>query len=97
MQSKLETNGRGKLRMLAPIPLLMLCAACGPKDPVLVLPPVTLAECADEPLPPDIGLAVNQIERDNLTLAYLLALRAAWGDCRARVDGLKAWMDAAGE
>lgn len=95
MQSKLETNGRGKLRMLAVIPLLMLCAACGPKEPVLVLPPATLASCADEPEAPILPPLTEQAMRDSLTLEYILALRSAYGDCRAKVDGLRAWRERA--
>jgi hypothetical protein len=30
-----------------------------------------------------------------MTLDYVLGLRAAWGDCRAKVDGIKAWRDRA--
>ena len=92
--SKLETKGR--VRLAAMIPFAMLLTACGEK-PVLVLPPATLAECADEPVAPILPGRDQQDLRDSLTLDYLLAMRSAWGDCRAKVDGLRAWMDAAGE
>jgi hypothetical protein len=35
-----------------------------------------------------------QSERDDMTLDYILGLRSAWGDCRAKVDGLRAWREA---
>lgn len=73
-----------------------LLTACGEK-PVLVLPPANLATCADEPLAPILPGRDQQDVRDSLTLEYILALRSAWGDCAAKVDGLRAWMDAAGE
>lgn len=31
--------------------------------------------------------------RDEMTLAYVLAMRAAWGDCLAKVAGVKEWAD----
>ncbi len=30
-------------------------------------------------------------QRDKAMLDYALAQRSAWGDCRAKVDGAKAW------
>jgi hypothetical protein len=54
-----------------------------------------LLECADAPLapalPPKDGTEATQLIRDNLTLAFALAMRAAWGDCKADVVGTKAW------
>lgn len=54
--------------------------------------------CADEPLapslPPRDGTIETERARDALTLAYALAMRAAWGDCKADVAGVKAWADA---
>lgn len=35
-----------------------------------------------------------QDERDRLTLAYILELITAGGDCRSRVDGVRAWSEA---
>lgn len=76
---------------MAAIPLVMLCAACATNEPPrLILPPAELAQCADEPLAPDLPLV--QPERDMLLLDYILALRSAWGDCKAKVDGLRVWM-----
>lgn len=83
---------------------LILCAtvltACGQERPALVLPPAELTHCADEPQAPAIpardGTQAAQDERDRLTLDYVLDLRSAYGDCRARVDGLRAWRDTAG-
>lgn len=62
-----------------------------------MLPPAELATCADEPRAPNLPGKDQQVERDRLTLEYILGLRAAWGDCRAKVDGLKAWQETAGE
>lgn len=77
----------------------MACAACGTERPRIALPPAELATCADEPQAPDLprpdGSAEVQRVRDLLTLTYALALRGAWGDCRAKVDGLRAWREAA--
>ena len=64
---------------------------------MLVLPPASLTECSAEPLAPELPSREYQNERDNLTLAYVLALRSAWGDCKSKTEGLRAWMDAAGE
>lgn len=89
-----------KLRTAAPILLLLGCAACGTERPTIVLPAAELAVCADEPAAPDLP-AVDwssvetarpvQRARDTAMLDYVLALRSAWGDCRADVDGLAAW------
>lgn len=61
-------------------------------------PPIELLTCADEPLapilPPKDGTEATQLIRDNLTLAYALAMRAAWGDCKSDVVGTKSWADA---
>lgn len=82
---------RAKLQLLALIPLAMACAACGPK-PVRIAPlPANLTTCADEPAAPDLPGQDRQAERDRLTLDYILSLRSAWGDCRAKVDGARAW------
>lgn len=85
-----------RLFLLAPLAL----AACGQPEPVLILPPADLAECADEPAPPVIperdGSEETQRQRDVLMLEGYLRLREAYGDCRAKVDGLKAWREAAG-
>lgn len=84
-------------RMIATILCAMGLTACGTDRPVLVLPPVDLAVCAEENeapnLPPRDGTDETQDARDLLTLDYILGLRATGGDCRAKVKGLRAWMD----
>lgn len=61
-------------------------------------PPAELMECAGEPLAPNLpprdGTETTQAIRDQMTLAYALAMRAAYGDCKADVVGTKAWSDA---
>lgn len=84
-------NKRVTLRTAALILLATACAACGPQRLRVALPPAELAICADEPLAPD--LPADQTERDRLTLDYILGLRSAWGDCKSKVDGLRAWME----
>lgn len=73
----------------------MACAACGQKPVRIAPPPADLTRCADEPpapdLPPADGQAASQTARDLTVLSYILALRSAWGDCRAKVDGIRAW------
>ena len=76
------------------IPWVMLLGACGETRPTIVLPPVELTVCADEPLAPDLPGRDQQALRDQMTLDYVLALRSAWGDCRADVDGVRAWREA---
>lgn len=85
-----------KLLTVATILSSLSLTACD-KHPVLVLPPAELAECADEPQAPDLGTAETQLARDLMTIDYVLALRSAWGDCKADVDGLAAWLEAAGD
>lgn len=75
------------------IPCAMLCVACEPKRVEIVRPPAHLTRCADEPLAPDLPGRDQQSERDRLMLDYVLGLRSAWGDCRAKVDGLRAWSE----
>lgn len=87
-----------KMRAMLPAAVLILSSpgltACGEKVR-LALPPVELTTCADEPLAPELPGQDMQAARDALMLGYVLALRAAWGDCRAKVDGSKAWREAA--
>jgi hypothetical protein len=71
----------------------MLLTACEPKRIEIVKPPVHLTECADEPVAPALPGREQQAERDRLTLEYILGLRSAWGDCRSKVDGLRAWSE----
>ena len=81
-------------------------AACDKPAPVLIAPPADLATCADEPAAPDLATRPSvemladfatyqavQAERDLATLDYILSLRSAFGDCRAKVDGLARWID----
>ena len=82
-----------RLLLAAMIPLLLASTACGKKVlAVAVKPPPELLTCADEPETPDIG--VPGIERDRIVLAYLLAMRGAFGDCASKVAGIKSWADA---
>lgn len=74
--------------------LPLALTACGTDRPVVSLPPVELTQCADEPVAPVLPGADQQRERDLMTLDYVLALRSAWGDCRAKVDGLRVWREA---
>lgn len=93
-----------QLLKTAMILLPLACAACGDTRPTLILPPTELAVCADEPAAPDLPpvdwtspatARPVQRARDLAMLDYVLALRTAWGDCRADVDGLAAWRAAA--
>jgi len=59
---------------------------------VAVKPPAALLTCAGEPLAP--VLPPPGIERDRIVGDWLLAMRAAWGDCFSKVSGTKAWSDA---
>lgn len=80
--------------VFAAIGSLML-ASCGQPKPVLILPPATLATCADEPPAPDLpvrdGTAATQNRRDLVMRDGYLALRTAYGDCKAKVNGLAVW------
>lgn len=69
-------------------------AACGHERPVKMLPPADLLTCADEPAAPDLPGREEQARRDVLTLDYILGLRSAWGDCAAKVSGVRAWSEA---
>lgn len=72
--------------------------ACGNERPRIVKPPVELQTCAAEPrapvLPERDGTDAAQLERDKMVLDYILSLRSAYGDCLAKVTGIKAWSDA---
>ncbi len=56
-------------------------------------PPATLLTCADEPVAPELPGREFQAQRDAMTFDYLLALRSAWGDCFAKVAGVRAWAE----
>jgi hypothetical protein len=71
----------------------LVLTACDPKPlAVAVKPPPELLTCSDEPEAPE--LPAPGVERDNLVLGYVLAMRAAWGDCKSSVDGIRAWSEA---
>jgi hypothetical protein len=86
------------MKRLACLPLLAL-AACGQPEPILILPPAELATCADEPEPPVLpardGTDATQLERDKRMLDGYLTLRSAYGDCKAKVEGLARWREEA--
>lgn len=91
-------NRHGRLRLTLTIPLLLVLTACGDKVHVKATkPPVELLTCADEPIAPQLpardGTPETDKTRDMLTLAYVLAWRAAWGSCRSSVEGVTAWAD----
>lgn len=72
---------------------LPVLASCGDKVAVKATkPPPALLTCSAEPVAPE--LPPPGIERDQIVLAYLLAMRAAYGDCSSKVQGIKAWADA---
>lgn len=71
----------------------LLLAGCGPKViAVATRPPPELLTCAGEPLTPI--LPPPGIERDRIVADWLLAMRAAFGDCSSKLAGIKAWADA---
>lgn len=72
---------------------MLSVSACGPKVlAVAVKPPADLLTCAGEPLAPI--LPPPGIERDRIVTDWLLAYRTAWGDCSAKVLGIRAWAEA---
>lgn len=80
--------------MAVTIPCALALTACGEKRPVLTLPPANLAVCEGEPLAPALPERSPETQdiRDELTLDFILALRGAGGDCRAKVKGLAEWI-----
>lgn len=80
------------MNRLIALPLIAL-AACDQPTPVVLTPPPALLSCANEPTPPNLPTPERQRERDEMTLAYILALRSAWGDCRSKVDGVRSWTE----
>lgn len=79
--------------MPALIPFALALTGCGQERPAIANPPADLLRCADEPVAPDLPGREEQAKRDALTLDYILALRSAWGDCFAKVAGVRAWAD----
>ena len=77
------------------LPALFALTACGQERVRIVKPPAELQTCAAEPaaplLPERDGTDETQIQRDRLTLDFILALRSAWGDCASKVAGVAAW------
>ncbi|WP_310534598.1 hypothetical protein [Novosphingobium sp.] len=71
----------------------MALTGCGNERVRLVPFPAELTTCADEPQAPDLPAQSPETQRarDAMTLDYILALRSAWGDCFAKVAGVKAW------
>jgi hypothetical protein len=61
----------------------------------IATPPVELMTCADEPAAPQLpardGTDATQLARDVAMLNGYLALRTAYGSCRAAVEGVAAW------
>lgn len=89
----MATNARRKLLAIPMMALPLLLTSCGDKLPVKATkPPPSLLTCAAEPSAPQ--LPAPGIERDRLVLGYVLALRAAYGDCAANLAGVRAWADA---
>ena len=82
-----------RLRLAAMILLSPLWTACAPPRVEIVKPPLTLTTCADEPIPPELPGRDQLDARDRLVLEYILSLRSAGADCRAKVIGVKAWSD----
>ncbi len=77
----------------------LILTACQ-HGPAIVLPPVELTECGEEPQTPDLpakdGSDATQMIRDTATMAYIFALHEAYSSCKARVMGLKAWLEKVG-
>lgn len=87
-----NTLARRRFYSIVPIVFLTL-SACAPKPlAVAVKPPPELLTCADEPVAPEVG--DPGVERDRIVLGYVLAMRAAYGDCASKVAGIKIWADA---
>jgi|JI10StandDraft_1071094.scaffolds.fasta_scaffold136855_5 hypothetical protein len=72
-------------------------SACQPGRPVAALPPVELMTCAGEPAAPNLperdGTEAVQTARDLIMLDAYLALRSAWGDCAAKLAGVREWRE----
>lgn len=84
---------RAKLLLIATILFVPALTGCGQERPALAKPPADLLQCADEPVAPALPGREEQARRDAMTLDYVLALRSAWGDCSAKVAGVRAWAD----
>jgi hypothetical protein len=86
------------MKLLVLLPVVIL-ASCGQPEPLIITPPPALLTCADEPAPPQLpprdGTPATELVRDKAMLEGYLALRSAWGDCHAKVEGVKAWTEEA--
>ena len=82
------------LRMTATILCALLMSACDHHVRIATPPPEYLT-CAGEPMAPSLperdGTVATEVARDIATLGYVLGLRSAWGDCAAKVAGVRAW------
>lgn len=74
-----------------------ILTACGQERPAIQKPPIDLLTCADEPDAPNLPDRSQQAVRDTMVFDYILAMRTSWGDCKSKVSGIKAWVDALGE
>lgn len=83
---------RAKPLLIAMTPFVLALTGCGQERPALAKPPADLLRCADEPVAPALPGREEQAKRDAMTLDYVLALRSAWGDCFAKVAGVRAWV-----
>lgn len=91
---------RAKLLLAATTLSVLALTGCGQDRPRITPLPPELTECADEPDAPalsaqdwssvEAAMAAQKV-RDDVTLEYLLTLRSAFGDCKAKVAGAKAW------
>ena len=73
--------------------LVLSLTACGDREPVKATkPPPELLTCAGQPVAP--VLPPPGIERDRIVSEWVLAYHAAWGDCSAKLQGIRAWSEA---
>lgn len=86
----LSTACNERPRIVLPPAELATCAD-GPRAPSLpVIPWGSALEAVTGADAVAILKPVMQA-RDKATLDYILAGRSAWGDCRAKVNGVRAW------
>lgn len=80
--------------------------ACGQDRPRIAAPPADLLACAAEPKAPALSAfdwtsvetaRAVQRQRDQATIDFELGLRAAGGDCRAKVAAIRAWVARVGQ
>jgi len=84
-----------QIRLTAVSGILLASTACHETRIEKVPVPPELTTCMAEPEAPVIpardGTDATQLQRDKLTLGYILGLIEAGGDCRSRVAGVRAW------